>query len=67
MTWDDPQDIAIKLCEAHPALDPLTVRFVDLHRWITELPDFGGDPKASNEKRLEAVQMAWLEEFQANA
>ena len=44
----------------------LTVRFTDLHRWVTELPGFSGDPKASTEGKLEAIQMAWLEEFRAN-
>ena len=45
-------------------LDPLAVRFTDLHRYVTELPDFAGDPKASNEGKLEAIQMAWHEEVE---
>jgi FeS assembly protein IscX len=61
--WRDAEDIGIALAEAHPGVDPLTVRFTDLHRYVTELSGFGGDPKASNEKLLEAIQMAWLEEF----
>src|SRR5258708_5102763 len=64
LTWDDAEDIGILLSEAHPELDPLTVRFTDLHRYVTELPDFKGDPKTSNEGKLEAIQMAWHEEFQ---
>jgi FeS assembly protein IscX len=40
------------------------VRFTDLHRWVCELEDFEDDPQASNEKKLEAIQMAWLEEYQ---
>jgi FeS assembly protein IscX len=40
------------------------VRFTDLHKWITELDDFGDDPKGSNEGKLEAIQMAWYEEWQ---
>ena len=63
ITWRDTGDIAIALNEHHPDLDPLTVRFTDLHRWVTELPGFSDDPKASNEKLLEAIQMAWLEEY----
>jgi FeS assembly protein IscX len=62
--WDNAEDIAIALAEAHPGLDPLTVRFTDLHKWICELPNFAGDTKASNEGKLEAIQMAWHEEFQ---
>jgi FeS assembly protein IscX len=61
LTWDDAEDIAERLAEQHPAIDPLGVRFTDLHRWIVELPDFGDDPKASSEGRLERIQMAWLE------
>lgn len=63
-SWDNAEDLGILLSEAHPELDPLTARFTDLHRYVTELPEFGGDPKASNEAKLEAIQMAWHEEFQ---
>lgn len=63
MQWSDIEDIGIALFEAHPETDPLTIRFTDLLRWIEELPEFEGDPKESNEKKLEAVQMAWYEEW----
>ncbi len=63
MTWEDAEDIAIALVEKFPALDPLSVRFTDLHRWVIELPGFSGDPKASSEGKLEAIQMAWFEEW----
>ena len=61
--WTDSEDLAILLHERFPELDPLGVRFTDLHQWVCELPEFGDDPKASNEKKLEAIQMAWLEEY----
>jgi FeS assembly protein IscX len=61
--WRDTEDIGIALIERHPDVDPLSVRFTDLHRYVTELPGFGDDPKASNEKILEAIQMAWLDEY----
>lgn len=63
MTWRDAEDIAIALVDTHPEVDPLTVRFTDLHRWVTELPGFADDPKASNEGLLEAIQMKWNEEY----
>ena len=66
LTWKDAEEIAIQLAERFPDTDPLTVRFTDLHRWVTELDDFADDPKASNEGQLEAIQMAWLEEYRAN-
>jgi FeS assembly protein IscX len=66
MTWNDFEDIGIALYEAHPDLDPLTVRFTDLHRMVTELEDFEDDPMASNEAKLEAIQMAWYEEWKDN-
>lgn len=50
--------------EAHPAIDPLSVRFTDLHQWVMRLEGFTGDAKGSNEKKLEAIQMAWYEEWQ---
>ena len=63
LSWTDTEEIAIRLMEAHPDVDPLTVRFTDLHRWVTELEGFAGDQKDSNEKKLEAIQMAWHEEW----
>ena len=66
MQWRDSEDIGIALSETFPELDPLTVRFTDLHRYVTELPGFADDPKASNEKILEAIQMAWLDEYRAS-
>jgi FeS assembly protein IscX len=63
MTWRDAEDIGIALSEQYPDTDPLSVRFTDLHRFVTELPAFTDDPKASNEKLLEAIQMAWLDEY----
>jgi FeS assembly protein IscX len=64
LTWDNTEDIGIELSELHPDIDPLTVRFTDLHRYVTELPDFQDDPQKSNEAKLEAIQMAWHEEYQ---
>jgi len=63
LSWDDADEIALALSEKFPGLDPLSVRFTDLHRWVTELEGFADDPKASNEARLEAIQMAWYEEW----
>ena len=62
--WTDVEEIGIKLLETHPDVDPLTVRFTDLHQWVMALDGFTGDPKDSNEKKLEAIQMAWYEEWQ---
>lgn len=61
LRWEDAEDIAEQLLESHPDIDPLSVRFTDLHHWITELTDFADDPKAASEGKLEAIQMAWLE------
>jgi FeS assembly protein IscX len=63
LTWDNADDIGILLSETHPEINPLEVRFTDLHRYVTELPEFKDDPKLSNEAKLEAIQMAWHEEF----
>jgi FeS assembly protein IscX len=64
MRWRDVREIAIELAEAHPGVAPLAVRFTDLHRWVTELPGFEDEPGRSNEKVLEAIQMAWLDEVE---
>jgi FeS assembly protein IscX len=66
LTWNDLEDIALALSEKYPDQDPSYIRFTDLHKWITELDQFGDDPKKSNEAKLEAVQMAWLDEYRDN-
>ena len=62
MKWTDVQEIAIELVEAHPEVDPRTIRFTDLRRWILELPAFDDEPERSGEKILEAIQQAWIDE-----
>lgn len=66
LTWEQIDNIALELYESRPGVDPLTVRFTDLHQWITALPDFADDPAKSTEGKLEAIQMAWLEEYRDN-
>ena len=63
LTWDKAEDIGIALAEKYPGIDPLTVRFTDLHQHVLDLEGFADDPKASNEAKLEAIQMAWYEEY----
>ena len=63
MKWTDAEDIAIALVDKFPGVDPLTIRFTDLRERVLALEDFDDDPKASNEPKLEAIQMAWYEEF----
>ena len=62
LKWSDTIDIAILLEEKFPEKDNVNLRFTDLHKWILELEDFEDDPEASNEKILEAIQMAWIDE-----
>lgn len=64
LKWTDVLDIAIELSENRPEVDPRFVNFVDLHRWVTELPEFSDDPSRAGEKVLEAIQSAWIEEQQ---
>ena len=60
--WTDSIAIAQALLEEHPHVDPRAIRFTDLHRWVCELHGFADHPDRSNEKILEAIQMAWIEE-----
>ena len=64
MKWIDAEEIGIALSEKFPDLDPLTIRFTDLRDHVLALDGFEDDPKASNEPKLEAIQMAWYEEYQ---
>ncbi len=63
LSWNDTEDIGFELFERFPEVDPLSVRFTDLHRWVCELAGFEDDPKKSTEGTLEAIQMAWWEEW----
>ena len=62
MRWTDTIRIAESLSDRYPDIDPLTVRFTDLHRWVCELQGFEDDPARSSEGILEAIQMAWIDE-----
>ncbi len=64
MKWTDVGEIAIALAERHPGVDPLSVRFTELHGWVRALPGFDDAPERSNEKILEAIQMSWLDEVE---
>jgi FeS assembly protein IscX len=66
LTWGDAEEIGIVLAEKFPDKNPLEVRFTDLHAMVTGLPTFTDDPKASTEGKLEAIQMAWYDEYQDN-
>lgn len=67
ITWNDAEEIGLQLQEKFPDLDPLTVRFTELHKKVTELDGFSDDPNKSNESKLEAIQMAWYEEYKEAA
>ncbi len=62
--WTDTEEIGIQLQEKYPEMEPYSVRFTDLHRYVTELEGFRGDPAKSTEPLLEAIQTAWNEEFE---
>ena len=64
LKWTDTLEIAIQLSEAHPEIDPKTIRFTDLHAWVMALPEFSDDASRSGEKILEAIQAAWISELE---
>ena len=64
LMWQDAEEIGIQLMEHHPGVDPLSIRFTDLHQWVVGLPGFADQSDKSNEGILEAIQMAWHEEYQ---
>ena len=63
LNWQNTREIGELLFEKYDTLNPLTVRFTDMHKWVLDLEDFEGKPQESNEKLLEAIQMAWYEEW----
>lgn len=64
MKWTDTREIAIQLAERHPDVDPMKINFVDLMRWVMALPGFEEDERHCGEKKLEAIQQAWIEEVE---
>ncbi len=66
LKWKDAVEIGVQLYEKFPDLEPLKVRFTDLRQWAMELDGFADDPAKSNEKVLEAIQMSWYGEWQAD-
>lgn len=66
LKWTDAEEIALLLQESDPELDPLSVRFTDLRDRVLALEEFEDDPARVSEKVLEAIQMAWYEEWQEN-
>jgi FeS assembly protein IscX len=63
MKWTDTIEIAIALIDQHPDIDPVSVRFTDLQRWVLELPEFDDAPERCGERILEAIQQAWIDEL----
>ena len=62
MKWTEVLEIAIQLADAHPEIDPATVRFTDLHNMVVDLPEFDDDHSRGGEKVVEAIQQAWMDE-----
>ncbi|WP_205729260.1 Fe-S cluster assembly protein IscX [Ferrimonas aestuarii] len=62
LKWTDVQDIAIELVDSKPDVDPMQLRFTELRQWVLELEGFDDDPERCNEKILEAIQQAWIDE-----
>lgn len=64
MKWTDSLDVAIALVDAHPEVDPMKINFVDLMKWVLALPGFEEDERQCGEKKLEAIQQAWIDELE---
>lgn len=62
MRWLDIYAIAMALEEMHPEADTVNLRFTDLRAWVVSLPGFNDNPDGCNEKILEAIQQAWIDE-----
>ncbi len=62
MKWTDSLDVALALMDLHPEVDPARINFVDLMNWVLALPGFEEDATHCGEKKLEAIQQAWIDE-----
>ena len=50
MKWTDAQRIAEELYDRYPDVDPLKLRFTELHDKVCSLEGFDDDPERSNER-----------------
>ena len=64
MKWTDSLDVAMALLDTHPDVDPMKINFVDLMKWVLALPGFEEDEHHCGEKKLEAIQQAWIDELE---
>jgi len=64
MKWTDSTLIAEELYDKYPEVDPKTIRFTDLMQWVLELDGFSDNENNCGERILEAIQMAWIEEYE---
>lgn len=64
MLWTDTQEIAEKLYDNKPEIDPKTILFTDLYQWVLELEGFNDNPDHCGERILEAIQLAWIQEYE---
>lgn len=62
MKWTDSLEVALALAEAYPDVDPTRINFVDLMRWVLALPGFEENESLCGERKLEAIQQAWIDE-----
>lgn len=62
MKWLDIEDIVEALEEKFPDENIINIRFTELKKKVLSLEEFDDDEKRCNEKILEAIQAAWLEE-----
>jgi len=66
MKWTDVQDLAAELAETMPEVDPQYIDYDELREWVTQLDGFDDDPNRVDEKELEAIQLAWIDEAAQN-
>ena len=62
MQWKDTQLIGETLANLYPDVDPLKLRFTELHAMVVAVDDFDDDPNKSTEAILEAILQTWLNE-----
>ena len=60
--WTDARELAEELYDNEPELDPVTLRLSELRERVLALSDFDDDPEASNERVLEAILQAGIDE-----
>ncbi|MBN8554690.1 MAG: Fe-S cluster assembly protein IscX [Deltaproteobacteria bacterium] len=62
LKWANTEDLAFRLIDEYPAIDPMSLKLSDIQKRVANLPEFSDDVKKGKDPILEDIQKRWFEE-----